>query len=199
MNFYQEITIIPEPEIPAYSIWGRLYQQLHIALADIKNSQGIDSVGVSFPGYQYNEKQGKTFATLGYKLRIFAPSEAELQALNLDKWLERLTDYVHIKRIQPIPSEHGFVMVRRYRYKTLEKQAQDFAAHRGISYEDALAHCQAHKRAAKPYPFIQMTSQTNQRDYRLAIIQKAAEDEHRGSFNSYGINNATDRVTVPHW
>ena len=88
MKYYQEITLIAD-DMPFFELWSKIFTQLHIALADVKNSHGIDTIGVNFPNYQYTEKQGKTFATLGHKLRIFAPSEQALQTLNLDKWLAR--------------------------------------------------------------------------------------------------------------
>ncbi|WP_341461706.1 type I-F CRISPR-associated endoribonuclease Cas6/Csy4, partial [Moraxella osloensis] len=40
MKFYQELTIIPEPEISPYVVWSQIFTQLHIALADVKNSHG---------------------------------------------------------------------------------------------------------------------------------------------------------------
>ena len=60
--FYQEITILTDPEISPYFIWSKLYTQLHIALADLHNKQGIDSIGVSFPNYKFEKKGEKTFA-----------------------------------------------------------------------------------------------------------------------------------------
>lgn len=199
MKYYQEVTLLPNEEITPNFLWSKIFTQLHIALADVKNSHGIDTIGVNFPNYQYTEKQGKTFATLGHKLRIFAPSEQALQTLNLDKWLARLIDYVHIKRIQPVPEVHGHVVVRRYRYKNFDKKVAEFANFKGISDQEALAHCLAHKRAIKHYPFITLKSQTTQNDYKLSIWQEVAKDEKSGSLNTYGMNNQSDAVTVPHW
>ena len=42
MNFYQEITLIPDAEISPYFLWSKVYTQLHIALADVKNQHGVD-------------------------------------------------------------------------------------------------------------------------------------------------------------
>lgn len=73
MTHFQEITIIPDPEIAPYFIWSKLFTQFHIALAEMKNEHGIESIGVSFPDYHYDEK-GKS-SKLGLKLRVFAPSQ----------------------------------------------------------------------------------------------------------------------------
>ena len=49
MNFYQEITLIPDAEISPYFLWSKVYTQLHIALAHVKNQHGVDGIGISFP------------------------------------------------------------------------------------------------------------------------------------------------------
>ena len=51
LTHFQEITLIPDPDIAPYFIWSKLFNQLHIALADVKNKHNIDSIGVSFPDY----------------------------------------------------------------------------------------------------------------------------------------------------
>ena len=56
LNYFQEITIIPDPEIPPYFIWSKLFTQLHIALAEMKNKHSIESIGVSFPDYHFDKK-----------------------------------------------------------------------------------------------------------------------------------------------
>ena len=102
MNFYQEITLIPDAEISPYFLWSKVYTQLHIALAHVKNQHGVDGIGISFPNYKYEEKDGKTFATLGNKLRIFANTGDELDKLALPVWLDRLIDYVHLTSIKEV-------------------------------------------------------------------------------------------------
>src|SRR5699024_6412398 len=105
-------------EITPYFIWSKLYTQLHLALVEQQNPDKKVNFGVSFPEYLYqeknNDKEGsKEFASLGTKLRVFGPSQQELEQLNLSKWLERLTDYVHIKSIQPVPDEvDSYLLVR---------------------------------------------------------------------------------------
>ncbi len=204
MKYYQELTLLPDPEINTYFIWQKLYTQLHIALADIKNQQGIDTIGVSFPNYCYidknDSKDGREFAKLGNKLRVFAHSEEDLKALNLNKWLERLTDYIHIKGIKAVPDEVGYVVVSRYRYKNLQKQAQQFAAFKQISLEDAVKHCQRYKQASrKKYPFINLKSIDNNENFKLSIKQVTTENVVIGSFNTYGLNTDGHTVSVPHW
>lgn len=199
MKYYQEITLI-EGDKRLYDVWSDVYTQIHIALADIKNKHDIESVGVSFPNYRYEEKENKAFAMLGNKLRVFAPNKEYLAELNLNKWLDRLTDYVHIKSIKEVGNQaKEHVVVRRYRFKNVEKQAEQYAKHKGISYEDALAWCLQYKQSSKPYPFINLKSETNKQNYKLSIIQETVDSPTEGNFNQYGINNASGNTTVPNW
>ena len=56
MKFYQEITLIDQAEISPYFIWSKLYTQLHIALAEIKDDSDKVGIGASFPQYIFEEK-----------------------------------------------------------------------------------------------------------------------------------------------
>lgn len=199
MKYYQEITLI-DGDRRLYEVWSNVYTQIHIALADLYNNHGINSVGVSFPDYRYEEKNDKAFAILGNKLRVFAPNQKDLETLNLNDWLSRLTDYVHIKSISEVGDKvKGHLVVSRYRPKNPLKQAEEFAKYKDMSLEAALVHCAAHKQDNKPYPHINLKSETNQQPYKLAIIQEVTDSACKGSFNSYGMNNKVDSVTVPHW
>lgn len=197
MTHFQEITILPDPDITPYFIWSKLFTQLHIALADIKNKHGIESIGVSFPDYHY-DKKGKS-SKLGLKLRIFAPSSNELVKLQVNKWLSKLMDYVEVGFIEEVGDNGtGYVSVHRYRFKPAEIQAQTLSEKLSISYDEAMVTV-AKRKPEMPLPFIQMHSQTNGSDYRLKVLQQPCSEAKSGSFTVYGMNGMRDAVTVPHW
>lgn len=198
LTHYQEITIIPDPEIAPYFIWSKLFNQLHIALAALKNEHGIDSIGVSFPDYHYDNKNEKS-SKLGLKLRLFSPNQKNLDTLNLDKWLSQLSDYVHVKGIKEVGDKAtGYVSVQRYRFKPIDIQAQTLADKLKVSYEEAMVTVTKRKKEM-PLPFIQMRSHTNNSNYRLSILQSPCDNSQAGSFNTYGLNGMQDAVTIPHW
>ncbi|MGP4971067.1 type I-F CRISPR-associated endoribonuclease Cas6/Csy4 [Psychrobacter aquimaris] len=198
MTHYCELTIIPDPDIAPYFIWRKLFNQIHIALAELKSKHGIESIGVSFPDYHY-DKKGKS-SKLGLKLRVFAPSQQDLETLNLDDWLSRLTDYVHIKAVKEVPKDKvtSPVSVHRYRFKPVEVQAQTLAKKLSITYEEAMMTV-VKRKPEMPLPFIQMHSQTNDSDYRLQVLQRSCSKPKSGLFNVYGMNGMRNSVTVPHW
>lgn len=197
---YQEITLIPNDDIPPYAIWSKLYNQLHIGLADVANTHGIRTIGVAFPDYRYSEQYNK--GTLGSRLRVFAPSRDELDKLDLPLRLTRLSDYVHIKAIADVGDKAtGYVVVERYRHYDLGKQVERFAEFKNLTVEQALKHCLAHKKKAKNYPFVRLKSETNQRQYHLYIRQYTVAKPQTGAFNTYGITNINDesKASVPYW
>lgn len=200
MKYYQEITLIDAPEKPFFELWGSIYTQIHIALADIRNNHGIESIGVSFPSYKFEQKCEKTYATLGNKLRVFSPDKESLDKMNLNHWLERLSDYVHLTSPREVGDKTtSYLLVKRYQHINKEKQAREYAEFKGISYEMAFEHCIKYKRGNLPYPFINLKSEDTQQFYKLSIIQEAVENSVIGTFNTYGINTNGSQTTVPHW
>ena len=199
LNYYCELTIIPDPEIAPYFIWSKVFHQIHIALADIKNKHDIESIGVSFPDYHYDDRNEQS-SKLGLKLRVFAPSQKDLETLNLDNWLLQLTDYVHIKGIKDVPTDKitGYVSVHRYRFKPIEVQVESLAKKMEISNDEAMA-IVVKRKAELKLPFIRMFSESNKTYYPLQILQHPSEREITGSFNVYGMNGMRNAVTVPHW
>lgn len=221
MHFYQEITLIKSPDISPYFIWSKLYTQVHLALVEQQNPDKTVNFGVSFPEYSYQNKEGKKSANIGSILRIFAPTERELQQLYLSKWLERLTDYAHIKSIQSAPENvNSYLLVKRYRANTnLERltrrfmqreskrtgkeisfeeakaiQQKRFADTHGVSLQQAENHY--HQPQVKNFPFIKMKSYSGSKEFSLQIEQVVASQSQQGTFSTYGLSS---KNTVPQW
>ena len=66
LSYYQEITLLPDEETPAFFLMSKVFLQIHLVLGHWKNHTGTQPFGISFP--QYGEK------SLGVKIRIFAES-----------------------------------------------------------------------------------------------------------------------------
>ncbi len=192
MKFYLEITLLPNEEVDIHFLWAKLYAQLHLAFVEAATGQGGQTVGMSFPRYQADAQM----RFLGHKSRLCAPNTSDLEKLNLAQWLERLADYVHLSSIKPVPETiKGYAVFSRYRPRfNIDKVAERFAQHKNIGFESALAHCKTYKTPAKMLPFIQLKSQTNGQEFRLAIQQKVVEQGQAGVFNTYGLSQ---NATVP--
>ncbi|MEQ1410329.1 type I-F CRISPR-associated endoribonuclease Cas6/Csy4 [Acinetobacter indicus] len=197
MKFYQEITLIDQAEISPYFIWSKLYTQLHIALAEMKDESDKVSIGVSFPQYIFEEKveNQKAKINLGKKLRLFAESEDDLKKLDIRRWLERLEDYVHITSIREVPSDIKDYAI--YKRKQVKTNAQRLARHRikrgDIGFEEALARY-SNVVTTTDLPYIEMQSlstsdEQSKKRFKLFIEKLPAEKSENQVFSTYGLSS----------
>ncbi|MFH2122990.1 MAG: type I-F CRISPR-associated endoribonuclease Cas6/Csy4 [Pseudomonadota bacterium] len=190
MNYYQEISLLPNADISLYFLWQKLYQQIHIALVENKKGDNASAIGVAFPGYDAVK------FSLGTKLRLFAENEQLLVQMQCEKWLNRLSDYVHLSRIKPVPEKlAGHVCFKHIKLKgNKEKLARRRAKRNGETLQQALLHFEGFEEQPCKLPYINMTSQTNGQRFRLFIEKQAMEQPQTGLYSCYGLSNAT---TVP--
>lgn len=191
MNYYIELTIMDSPELTPYQIWSKLYTQLHLAFVEQQDDDGKIAYGVSFPQYRLNAD--KQIGFLGFKVRIFAPTEQALQTLNLTKWLERLTDYVHMTSIRAVPQDKitGFSQYYRVIPKMpLDERISHQAARHGVSLEAAAEHLKGYQTQATIEPFIRMPSQSTGHDFALRIGKKPTDGIGDGKFGTYGLGRS---------
>ena len=206
MNYYQEITLLPDVEISLGFLWQNVFQQVHIALVEHKVAENQSAVAVGFPDYR-NAK-----FPLGNKLRLFAKDQATLEKLAVGKWLTRLEDYVHIKGIKPVPDLVTYVSFARKQVKSPERIERDM--HRKAELWSAksgktLAECLADLEKSKPtalcsLPFIYLHSQqTKQRSpeknskFPLFIDMHEQNAEQDGVFDCYGLNSKVNNKDAP--
>lgn len=190
MKYYQEITLIDQAEISLYFIWSKLYTQLHIALAEIKDTNNKVDLGVSFPQYLFEKNDKNSKVNLGKKLRLFAQNEADLKKLDLKKWLDRLTDYVHITSIREVPENiKGYAIYKRKQVKTNAERLARHRVKRGdIGFDEALARY-SNVVTTMDLPFIQMKSLTSDQVFKLFIEKKNAEQSESQVFSTYGLSS----------
>lgn len=190
MNFYQEIELIEQSEVSLGLVWSKLYFQLHLALADLKNKTGAQTIGVSFP--DYNDPQ----FPLGRRLRLFANTEKQLSDLAISDWLDRLTDYLRIKEIHSVPSKRvkGYMIFSR---KEMKGNPETIARRRvrkdpRITYEEALRRAKLRQRELSRLPYINLSSLTSGQKFKLFIdMRENVEDNSDLEFSSYGLSNSS--------
>lgn len=190
MKCYQEITLLPSADIALYFLWEKMYQQLHLALVENQDNDGKVDVGVSFP--EYNSKQYE----LGSKLMLVSFSIEKLESLNINKWLSRLNDYLHITTIREVPENiDGYVFFKRIQPKINNARlARRMAKRKDISYEQALSHFESRAEQMTKLPYINMKSHSSDNKFRLFIEKLDSENQVVGTFNSYGLSKS---ATVP--
>ena len=193
MQYYLELSLLPNDDTSVYFLWSKLYTQLHLAFVEQKDSQEKIAYGVSFPRYRLSSDKGIGF--LGDKLRIFAHSAQELEQLNLNQWLARLNDYVHITAPRETPHNVSYGIYSRAVPKdSVEKRILHQAQRRNISITEASTHFKDHVYTPLIEPFISLKSLSGQHIFKLHIKKTLTDEASMGKFGTYGLSKT---VTVP--
>lgn len=189
MNYYQEITLIPDGEVSLSFLWTKVFTQLHLALAEEQQREGMVKTALAFPEYQ---DKG-----LGNKIRIFAPSAEQLERLHLEQRLKRLSDYIHMPKIREIKKHRiiGYSIYSRYQPdESVERKARRYARrHEGVSYENALDLLNQREKTHN-LPFIQLKSVSTAQTFSLFIKKTPCQSEQSGTLSTYGLS---DNASVP--
>ncbi|GBU09487.1 hypothetical protein AwWohl_06250 [Gammaproteobacteria bacterium] len=194
MQHYVDITLLPNDEVGHYFLWGKLYQQMHLAMvAHNRGDNGV--IGFSFPEYR-TEK-----ARLGSKLRIFAPTKDELTELNIAKWLSRFSDYCHISSIKQVPEHTQYALFSRRHCRTnIEGLVRRRVKRKGESLEQAREYFVGYTVDYSLLPFVELESlssdnlQESRNKFKLFIEQKIITEKQSGQFNCYGLSKIASAV-----
>jgi len=198
MTHYRDIRLFDEMEISLGFLWSKLHTQIHLALVAIKDENERVDVGVSFPKYG-----GQAFP-LGDTLRLFAPTRDRLEALKLERYLERLSDYIQLSPIKDVPVDVSeFAVFKRVRFKSdaqIRRLAKRRSVREGILYETAL---KEYMETARKYeklkcdnrlPYINVQSLSNGHRLKLFIEKVPLKESTNGDFSTYGLS---DQASVP--
>lgn len=200
MKFFLDITLLPSGEANLGFLWHKVFQQAHIALVDKKIGANISEVAISIPGYNSEKSKDRRFP-LGNKLRLLAEDETKLKAININKWLERLTDYCHIKSIKQVPeSVKKYAKFSRKNVVAPFKKAQRRAEHLEKPLSDTIDFMLKEKQLQEcELPFVYMESQTKTESgkknrFRIFIEREFFDSPVKGTFDCYGLSKT---ATIP--
>lgn len=191
MNYFQEISLLPKTDIALCCFWQKVYQQMHLALVENKKSDNTSAVGVAFPEYDTNNH------SLGTKLRLFSQEKTQLQALDVNKWLANLNDYVHITQIREVfNSVNKYVCFKRVQFQSNpERLARRRAKRKSESIEEALKHYQNINVQLTTLPYVNMRSLSKGEHFKLFIDKQSVDEPKSGNFSCYGLS--VDGTTIP--
>lgn len=190
MQYYVEITLRPDAEVSLGFLWQKVFQQVHLALVEIKDEHETVNVGISFPKY------GDRTFPLGNSLRLFAATSDDLKKLRLDQWLNRLLDYLSVSDIKNVPNGVDFYasFFRRQFKSNPERLARRQAKRKGISFEDAMKYYETMEEETSDLPFIVLNSLSSAQKLKLFIQKEMKNVDSNGSFNTFGLSKS---ATVP--
>lgn len=191
MKYYMDIKILPNSEVSLGFLWQKVYQQMHIALVEIKDEHDCVKVGFSFPKYRDNS------FPLGDILRVFAISKDELETLNVRKWLSGLEEYVFLDETKDVPIDiKEYAQFKRKQVKSsAERLARRQAKRKNLVFEEVLKNYEMMKEETTKLPFIRMKSSSTNQEMPLFIDKKMSPKEDSGLFNTYGLSKTI--ATIP--
>jgi len=202
MKYYIEITLLTDEEVHLGFLWQKLYQQIHLALVELKTEENRSHIAVSFP--QYGNKE----FPLGNKLRLLSETQEQLIQLNVQQWLDRLTDYIHCTSIKKVPSSVSqFACFKRRQFDTnINRLARRRVKRKKNTLEEALKYYAGFTDKESNLPFINILSLssgkennvTDNKKFRLFIEKEIKKSPLHGDFTCYGLSNRDKKQsTVP--
>ncbi len=176
---YIDITLLPDPEFSHAHLLGALVAKLHRALVQL----GADDIGISFPRYSLRPR------TLGDMLRLHG-SDAGLQRLMAQPWLQGMRDHVQCTAQQPAPAGAALCLVQRRQFKTsAERLRRRRMRRKGESAEQAAAAIPDSIERRPDLPYVQLRSASTGQPFCLFIEQQAGQSATGpGGFNTYGLS-----------
>ncbi len=191
MKNYQEITLRPDTEINKYFLWQKVFKKVHLRFVDLKDDNGMISIGIGFPEYQYNDQ----VVCLGEKLRLFALDEDTLNNCNIQKILSHFSDYIHWTGTREVPEKCSHaIYLRQQPQSSMLRTARRKAKREGLSYDEALKKLKGFNEQKIKAPYINIKSHSSGHQFRLFIVKKTVSQAVTGLFNCYGLSTQS---TVP--
>lgn len=182
MNYYFNIKLLPDVEMPVAVLMNVICAKLHKALFDSHSS----SVGISLPKYE---------VTLGNILRIHG-SAADLQKLHSADWIGGMNGYCKIGEVSTVPENAKHRTVSR-KQSTMSQSKLKRLLKRGTITDDKVKDYQAKMFAEKGLdkPWLDFVSGSNgHRHRRYIVLGELLDKPVSGKFDQFGFSKT---ATVP--
>ena len=176
MNYYIDIQIQPDAEMPENELLNKVYSKFHKALFDLQ----ANDIGVSFP--EYRVKLGRT-------LRIHATENRLAQLQQLD-WLGGLGGgYCKVSNIQAIPEKVMYRTVSRIQ-TTMSSAKLQRLIKRGTIAENAIKQYKAKLfERGLDNAFLEINSASNGHKHRRYLeFGELTATPTSGQFNYFGLS-----------
>lgn len=182
MRYYQDIIILPDPEITDEVLMAALFAQLHLKL----NQAGEGRIGISFPAVGL---------TPGNRLRLHG-TEDDLKKLASVRWYNSLKEYIFCKSIRPVPEGCRYRTVRRVQYKSSAERLRRRSVRKGwLTLEEAEQKISVLNQKRGKLPFLPMKSRSNGHTWLLFFEHGPLQEKPvAGTFSSYGLST---EATIP--
>jgi len=206
MDYYLDLKIRPDEEVPLYFIRNKVFTKLHKALHDLKQT----AIGVSFPECKPEcEKMQKkggmgNIIKLGKVIRLHG-AKTDLQSLQDANWLGGLSGYCEVSEILPVPETvESYRTVSRIQPTMTEaklKKRIEYQKANGDLKSDAEIKAYIKQYRAKMFassldnPYLELQSSSTGEIYRIFIDFGELQGQPvLGEFNRFGLSKT---ATIP--
>jgi len=181
MDYYFDIKIVPDEEVPIHFIRNKVYSKLHKALFTLK---AID-IGVSFPLYKVK---------LGNVIRLHSTKDS-LEKLQTSNWLGGLMGYCQVSAIQPIPDRVQYRTISRKQSTMTEAKLKRLIKRGTISPDKLKAYKAKMFQQELDNPYLELASNSSGHKYRRYLnFGPFSQTPTRGQFDFFGLSQA---ATIP--
>ncbi len=181
MDYYFDIKIMPDEEVPIYFIRNKIFSKLHKVLCILKSTE----IGVSFPHFKVR---------LGDVIRIHG-SETRLTELQSTNWLDGLASYCTISSVQAIPEDVTHRIISRKQANMSEAKLRRLIKRGSISQDDIKEYKVKMFERGIDTPYLELESTSNGHKYRRYLLFGNLHNKPvTGSFDQFGLSKT---ATVP--
>jgi CRISPR-associated endonuclease Csy4 len=181
MDYYFDIKIEPDEEVPIYFIRNKVFSKLHKALHTLNSS----SIGISFPQYK---------VLLGNIIRIHG-SEVKLNELKTIDWLGGLAGYSSISPIQHIPHDVKYRVISRKQPSMTEAKLRRLIKRGSITPESVKDYKVKMFEKGLDNPYLELDSTSSGHKHRRYIaFGELLSNPLKGDFDSFGLSKT---ATIP--
>ena len=182
MDFYIDLILQADEEVPIVFIRNKVFAKFHKALNELKQT----SIGISFPRYKIK---------LGDVIRIHG-EKSGLDTLQQSNWLGGLAGYCELSNILPVPENiKGYRTVSRIRQNMSNSKLQRLIKRGSISDEKVKDYETKMLATGLDNPYLELLSASNGHTHRRYIqFGELSEQATKGEFDQFGLSK---KATIP--
>ncbi len=175
MDYYLDIKIEPDEEVPVYFIRNKVYTKFHKALFSLNSTD----IGISFPKYKVK---------LGNVIRLHG-TENSLQKLQDKNWLGGLSGYCDISSIQAIPDEVVYRTISRKQSNMTEAKLRRLIQRGSISQDEVKGYKAKMFQQSLDNPYLELESTSNGHKHRRYLaFGESSKSMTLGEFDFFGLS-----------
>jgi CRISPR-associated endonuclease Csy4 len=181
MDFYIDVQLKPDAEMPVNRLLNAMYSKFHKALCDLKS----ESIGVSFPAYR---------VLLGKQLRIHG-SSVNLDALQQLNWIGGLVGYCDVSDVLSAPTDCQYRTVGRKQTTMSQAKLNRLLKRGSINEQDAKQYKAKMFTKGLDNPYLELVSGSSGHKHRRYIdFGELLTQPVLGEFDQFGLSKT---ATVP--